>query len=113
MITPLGCLARAPSYKEQRENITKKDLGTYVFLGYPVLQAADILIYKGDFVPVGEDQVPHVELTREIARRFNMFYSRKRSYVFPEPQPLLTPAAKLPGTDGRKKIGRASCRERV
>ena len=67
-----------------------------------MLQAADILIYKGDFVPVGEDQVPHVELTREIARRFNMFYTRKGAYVFPEPQPLLTPAAKLPGTDGRK-----------
>ena len=102
MITPLGWLERVPSYKEQRENITEKDLGTYGFLGYPVLQAADILIYKGDFVPVGEDQVPHVELTREIARRFNMFYSGKRSYVFPEPQPLLTPAAKLPGTDGRQ-----------
>src|SRR5437868_263004 len=102
MITPLGWLERVPTYKEQRDNIQEKDLGTYGFLGYPVLQAADILIYKGDFVPVGEDQVPHVELTREIARRFNMFYSRKRSYVFPEPQPLLTPAAKLPGTDGRK-----------
>ena len=102
MITPLGWLERVPTYKEQRENITEKDLGTYGFLGYPVLQAADILIYKGDFVPVGEDQVPHVELTREIARRFNMFYTRKGMYVFPEPQPLLTPAAKLPGTDGRK-----------
>jgi len=102
MITPLGWLERVPTYKEQRDNISEKDLGTYGFLGYPVLQAADILIYKGDFVPVGEDQVPHVELTREIARRFNMFYTRKGSYVFPEPQPLLTPAAKLPGTDGRK-----------
>src|SRR5881275_2800825 len=101
MITPLGWLERVPTYKEQRENITEKDLGTYGFLGYPLLQAADILIYKGDFVPVGEDQVPHVELTREIARRFNLFYS-KRTTVFPEPQPLLTPAAKLPGTDGRK-----------
>src|SRR5579872_17535 len=102
MITPLGWLERVPTYKEQRENIQDKDLGTYGFLGYPVLQAADILIYKGDYVPVGEDQVPHVELTREIARRFNMFYQSRRSYVFPEPQPLLTPAAKLPGTDGRK-----------
>jgi tryptophanyl-tRNA synthetase len=102
MITPLGWLERVPTYKEQRENITEKDLNTYGFLGYPVLQAADILIYKGDFVPVGEDQVPHVELTREIARRFNMFYKRKEFQVFPEPQPLLTPAAKLPGTDGRK-----------
>jgi tryptophanyl-tRNA synthetase len=102
MITPLGWLERVPTYKEQRENITEKDLSTYGFLGYPVLQAADILIYKGDFVPVGEDQVPHVELTREIARRFNMFYPHKGLNVFPEPQPLLTPAAKLPGTDGRK-----------
>jgi tryptophanyl-tRNA synthetase len=101
MITPLGWLERVPTYKEQRENITEKDLGTYGFLGYPVLQAADILIYKADFVPVGEDQVPHVELTREIARRFNQFYGAKLP-VLPEPQPLLTPAAKLPGTDGRK-----------
>jgi tryptophanyl-tRNA synthetase len=102
MITPLGWLERVPTYKEQRENIKEKDLGTYGFLGYPVLQSADILIYKADYVPVGEDQVPHVELTREIARRFNMFYAGKRTYVFPEPQPLLTPAPKLPGTDGRK-----------
>jgi len=102
MLTPLGWLERVPTYKEQRENIQDKDLGTYGFLGYPVLQAADIMIYKGDYVPVGEDQVPHVELTREIARRFNIFYQVKRSYVSPEPQPLLTPAAKLPGTDGRK-----------
>ncbi len=97
MITPLGWLERVPTYKEQRENIKEKDLGTYGFLGYPVLQAADIMIYKGDFVPVGEDQVPHVELTREIARRFNMFYRLRGGEVFPEPQPLLTPAAKLPG----------------
>jgi tryptophanyl-tRNA synthetase len=101
MITPLGWLERVPTYKEQRENITEKDLTTYGFLGYPVLQAADILIYKGDFVPVGEDQVPHVELTREIARRFNQFYGKPRP-VLPEPQPLLTPTPKLPGTDGRK-----------
>jgi tryptophanyl-tRNA synthetase len=102
MITPLGWLERVPTYKEQRENITEKDLGTYGFLGYPVLQAADILIYRADYVPVGEDQVPHVELTREIARRFNLFYSVAGKPVLPEPQPLLTPAAKLPGTDGRK-----------
>ena len=101
MITPLGWLERVPTYKEQRENIQDKDLGTYGFLGYPVLQAADILIYKADCVPVGEDQVAHVELTREIARRFNGFYGRPKE-VFPEPQALLTPAAKLPGTDGRK-----------
>jgi tryptophanyl-tRNA synthetase len=101
MITPLGWLERVPTYKEQRENIKDKDLGTYGFLGYPVLQSADILIYKADFVPVGEDQVAHVELTREIARRFNGFYGTPKE-VFPEPQALLTPAAKLPGTDGRK-----------
>jgi tryptophanyl-tRNA synthetase len=101
MITPLGWLERVPTYKEQRENIKDKDLGTYGFLGYPVLQSADILIYKADCVPVGEDQVAHVELTREIARRFNGFYGTAKE-VFPEPQALLTPAAKLPGTDGRK-----------
>ncbi len=98
MITPLGWLERVPTYKEQRDNIKDKDLGTYGFLGYPLLQAADILAYKADAVPVGEDQVAHVELTREVARRFNGFYGD----VFPEPQALLTPAAKLPGTDGRK-----------
>ena len=102
MITPLGWLERVPTYKEQRENITEKDLATYGFLGYPVLQAADILLYKGDFVPVGEDQVAHVELTREIARRFNQFYDLGGRSVFPEPQALKTQAAKLPGTDGRK-----------
>ena len=102
MITPLGWLERVPTYKEQRENIAEKDLGTYGFLGYPVLQAADILLYKGDFVPVGEDQVAHVELTREISRRFNQFYRVGENAVFPEPQALKTKAAKLPGTDGRK-----------
>jgi tryptophanyl-tRNA synthetase len=98
MITPLGWLERVPTYKEQRENLTDRDLGNYGFLGYPVLQAADILMYKGNFVPVGEDQVPHVELTREICRRFNSFYGD----VFPEPQALLTPVPRLPGLDGRK-----------
>src|SRR3979411_1240283 len=102
MITPLGWLERVPTYKEQRENIKDKDLGTFGFLGYPLLQAADILIYKADLVPVGEDQVAHIELTREISRRFNGFYGGKREYVFPEPASLLTPAPKLPGTDGRK-----------
>src|SRR5215469_7155827 len=101
MVTPLGWLERVPTYKEQRENIKDKDLGTYGFLGYPVLQAADILIYKADVVPVGEDQVAHIELTREITRRFNGFYGASKP-VFPEPQSLLTPAPKLPGTDGRK-----------
>ena len=98
MITPLGWLERVPTYKEQRDNIKDKDLGMYGFLGYPVLQAADIVIYRASYVPVGEDQVPHLEITREITRRFNSFYGD----IFPEPQPLLTPMAKLPGTDGRK-----------
>ena len=121
MITPLGWLERVPSYKEQQENLREKDLSTYGFLGYPLLQSADILIYQADFVPVGQDQVAHVELTREVARRFNNFYKRKTAqgqklvgdilrsgsfqklmYVFPEPDVLLTPSPKLPGTDGRK-----------
>lgn len=111
MITPLGWLERVPTYKEQRENIHDKDLGTYGFLGYPVLMTSDILMYQAKYVPVGEDQVAHLEISREIARRFHQFYPRKihagavdakRDYVFPEPKPLLTPAAKLPGTDGRK-----------
>lgn len=102
MITPLGWLERVPTYKEQQENITGKDLSTYGFLGYPVLMTSDILLYKADFVPVGEDQAAHVELTREIARRFNNFYSKNADPIFPEPQTVLTPAPKLPGTDGRK-----------
>jgi len=150
MITPLGWLERVPTYKEQRENIQDKDLGTYGFLGYPLLQAADILLYgvpgAADpakdhpiYVPVGEDQVAHIELTREVARRFNNFYplpskrtyevknpsaqtgriitppreaslsgagvsqlASENSFVFPEPQNLLTSSPKLPGTDGRK-----------
>jgi tryptophanyl-tRNA synthetase len=102
MITPLGWLERVPTYKEQQENITGKDLSTYGFLGYPVLMTSDILLYKADFVPVGEDQAAHVELTREIARRFNNFYSKNTKPVFPEPQTVLTPTPKLPGTDGRK-----------
>jgi len=135
MITPLGWLERVPTYKEQKENLKEKDLNTYGFLGYPVLQSADILLYKADVVPVGQDQVAHVELTREIARRFNAFYAYAHPLVvetnhltpdqkkvlnsngtkitpdtdyifprvvFPEPQALLTPAPRLPGTDGRK-----------
>lgn len=98
MITPLPWLERVPTYKSKIEEIKDKDLGTYGFLGYPVLQAADILIYKADFVPVGQDQLPHVELTREIARRFNAFYGN----VFPEPKDLLTDFPVLPGLDGRK-----------
>ncbi|HPJ24636.1 MAG TPA: tryptophan--tRNA ligase [Synergistaceae bacterium] len=98
MITPLGWLERNPTYKEQKQNINYKDLNNYAFLGYPVLQAADILIYKGEKVPVGEDQSAHLELSREIARRFNNFYGS----VFPEPETILTPTPKVPGTDGRK-----------
>jgi len=124
MITSLGWLERVPSYKDQQENIVGKDLTTYGFLGYPLLQSADILVYQPEFVPVGQDQAAHVELTREIARRFNFFYPRGGQHprdrgkhpgirpvtvvrwegeeVLPEPQALLTPSPKLPGTDGRK-----------
>ncbi|HHV52564.1 MAG TPA: tryptophan--tRNA ligase [Synergistaceae bacterium] len=98
MITPLGWLERNPTYKEQILNMQNKDLGTYAFLGYPVLMAADILLYKAEVVPVGEDQSAHLEITREIARRFNSFFGE----VFPEPQMLLTPTPRVPGTDGRK-----------
>jgi len=126
MITPLGWLERVPTYKEQQENLSGKDLSTYGFLGYPLLMASDILLYQPDFVPVGQDQQAHVELTREIARRFNQFYPKVRiplhennealkaemerwlhlpdgeKYVLPEPKVLLTPSPKLPGTDARK-----------
>jgi tryptophanyl-tRNA synthetase len=98
MFTPLGWLERVPTYKEQIRQIGNKDLATYGFLGYPVLQAADILIYRGDMVPVGQDQASHLELSREIARRFNSYYGD----TLPEPQALFTPAAKVPGLDGRK-----------
>jgi tryptophanyl-tRNA synthetase len=98
MITPLPWLERNPTYKEQLNELTQKDIQTYGFLGYPVLQAADILMYKANGVPVGEDQAPHVELTREIARRFNHLYGE----VFPVPDVLLTPTSKLLGIDRRK-----------
>jgi tryptophanyl-tRNA synthetase len=96
-----------PTYKEQQAQITEKDLTTYGFLGYPLLMATDILIYQADFVPVGQDQVAHVEVTREVARRFNHFYPGDAKQILsgpilPEPQVLLTPSPKLPGTDGRK-----------
>ena len=124
MITSLGWLERVPTYKEQQENLTEKDLTTYGFLGYPLLQAADILLYQPKYVPVGQDQVAHIELTREVARRFNFFFPRggrkdrgagkhpdirpvtvaryEGEEVLPEPEVLLTPSPKLPGTDGRK-----------
>jgi len=98
MITPLGWLERCPTYKEVKQELVAKDLNTYGFLGYPVLMGTDILIYKPQWVPVGQDQLPHLELTREIARRFNFLYGE----FFPEPQAKLTPAAKCPGLDGRK-----------
>lgn len=98
MITPVPWLERNPTYKEQIRELTGKDLSTYGFLGYPVLQAADITIYKANKVPVGVDQAPHVELTREIVRRFNQIYRQ----LFPEPEVLLTEAQKVPGLDGRK-----------
>lgn len=98
MITPNSWLERNPTYKEQQQEITTKDLGNYGFLGYPVLMASDILMYRPAWVPVGQDQLPHMELTREIARRFNHLYGQ----TFPEPQARLTPTAKCPGLDGRK-----------
>jgi len=98
MITPLAWLERNPTYKEMKEELTQKDLSTFGFLGYPVLQAADIIMYKAFGVPVGVDQLPHVELTREIARRFNFLYGE----VFPVPEALLTEVPKLLGIDGRK-----------
>lgn len=98
MVVPVPWLERVPSYKEQQRELPDKDLSTYGFLGYPVLQAADIVIYKAHYVPVGEDQVPHVELAREIVRRFNNFYKN----IFPEPQVLLTKTPRLLGLDGRK-----------
>ncbi|HUI46297.1 MAG TPA: tryptophan--tRNA ligase [Nitrospirota bacterium] len=98
MSTPLPWLERVPTYKEKIDQLQDKDMNTYGFLGYPVLQAADILIYKAHFVPVGIDQLPHLELTREIGRRFDQLYGE----VFPEPQPLMTEYPKVPGTDGRK-----------
>ena len=99
MITPLGWLERCPTYKEQQQNITDKDLGNYGFLGYPVLMTADIIQHRPHWVPVGQDQQPHLELAREIVRRFNGMYDTQ---VFPEPEARLTPAAKCPGLDGRK-----------
>jgi tryptophanyl-tRNA synthetase len=102
MITPVGWLERVPSYKDMQENLAEKDLSMYGFLGYPVLMASDILLYQPKYVPVGQDQQAHVELTREVARRFNNFYKLNGEEVLPEPDVLLTPSPKLPGTDGRK-----------
>ncbi len=98
MITPLGWLERVPTYKEKQEQLKDRDLSTYGFLGYPVLQTADIIIYRAKYVPVGIDQFPHLEISREIARRFNYIYKE----IFPEPEGLLTEFPKVPGLDGRK-----------
>lgn len=99
MIMPLGWLERVPTYKEMQQELSDKELNTYGFLGYPVLQSSDILLYKAGKVPVGEDQVPHLELTRELVRRFHFLTGKE---VFVEPQPLLTPSPRVPGIDRRK-----------
>jgi tryptophanyl-tRNA synthetase len=98
MVTPIPWLERVPTYKEQIEQLAEKDLSSIGFLGYPLLQTADVIIYNAHFVPVGDDQVPHLELSREVVRRFHNFYGE----VFVEPNPLLTPTPRLPGLDNRK-----------
>ena len=98
MTVPLGWLERVPTYKEQMDQLAEKDLSTLGFLGYPLLQTADIIMYNAQFVPVGEDQVPHLELSREIVRRYHNFYGQ----LFVEPKPLLTDVPRLPGLDNRK-----------
>jgi tryptophanyl-tRNA synthetase len=98
MVTPIPWLERVPTYKEQVEQLTEKDLSTIGFLGYPLLMTADVIVYNAQYVPVGDDQVPHLELSREVVRRFNHFYGE----VFVEPQALLTPTSRLPGLDNRK-----------
>jgi tryptophanyl-tRNA synthetase len=98
MVTPLPWLERVPTFKDQQQQLEEKDLNTYGFFGYPLLQTADIIVYRANYVPVGEDQESHLELSREIVRRFNNFYGP----VFPEPLPLVTATPKVPGLDGRK-----------
>ncbi len=98
MATPVAWLERCPTFKDKLDDISPSESPSYGLLGYPVLQTSDIIIYKAELVPVGEDQVAHLEIAREIVRRFNGLYGR----VFPEPQPLLSPSPKLPGLDGRK-----------
>ena len=98
MVVPIPWLERVPTYKEQIEQLSEKDLSSIGFLGYPLLQGADVIIYRAEYVPVGDDQVPHLELTREAVRRFHQFFGE----VFPEPQPLLTHFPRLPGVDNRK-----------
>jgi tryptophanyl-tRNA synthetase len=103
MVVPVPWLERVPTYKEQQENLTDKDLSSIGFLGYPLLQCADVAMYDGRFVPVGEDQVAHLELAREAVRRFNNFFGD----VLVEPQPLLTTFGRLPGLDGDKKMSKS------
>ena len=98
MVVPIPWLERVPTYKEQMDQLAEKDLSTLGFLGYPLLQGADVIIYKANYVPVGDDQVPHLELDREVVRRFHGFFGE----LFPEPQPLLTSFPRLPGLDNRK-----------
>jgi len=102
MITPLGWLERVPTFKEQQEQLREKDLATHGFLGYPVLQTADVAVYGADSVPVGQDQVSHLELARELVRRFNHLYAKDGKPVLVEPRPLLTAVPKILGLDGRK-----------
>jgi tryptophanyl-tRNA synthetase len=98
MVTPIPWLERVPTYKEQIEQLAERDLSNIGFLGYPLLQTADVIMYNANFVPVGDDQVPHLELSREVVRRFHNFYGE----LFAEPLPLLTPTPRLPGLDNRK-----------
>jgi tryptophanyl-tRNA synthetase len=106
MVVPVPWLERVPTYKEQQDNLKDKDLSSIGFLGYPLLQTADVAIYDARFVPVGEDQVAHLELAREVVRRFNNFYGAG-SDILVEPQPLLTAMARLPGIDGDKKMSKS------
>ena len=107
MVVPVPWLERVPTYKEQQESLTDKDLSSIGFLGYPLLQTADVTMYDANFVPVGDDQVAHLELSREVVRRFNNFYPSARSPVLTEPHPLLTKCSRLPGLDGDKKMSKS------
>ncbi len=98
MVVPIPWLERVPTYKEQIDQLAERDLSSIGFLGYPLLQGADVVVYRAQYVPVGDDQVPHLELTREVVRRFHQFFGE----VFVEPQPLLTTVPRLPGLDNRK-----------
>src|SRR5205823_6747966 len=105
MVVPVPWLNRVPTYKEQQETLKDKDLSSIGFLGYPLLQTADVSMYDARFVPVGEDQVAHLELAREVVRRFNNVFGARDILI--EPQPLLTPFGRLPGLDGDKKMSKS------